>query len=155
MLQLVTIATCPPPGFYSKTNFNLTAYIAHRWYIQEQMNINYLPEQDNFCVSARYEKGPPTNVVTWAWLQPLLRWLRMVPGEIPIKVFNYARTGSVTGNERFGNLSAVVLRPDTDPAQLMVGPKFLPRLFWGPYWVIAGGPGPDTYTWYQLRQIFN
>ena len=46
---------CPPPGFDSKQNFNLTKYTGpDRWYVQEQMEILYLPLTWNYCTSAQY-----------------------------------------------------------------------------------------------------
>ena len=58
-----------------------------------------------------------------------------------VNVFNYANRNQVNGEPRVANLSAVALHPGTNPSQLLVGPKFIPRLFWGPYWVVAAGPG--------------
>merc|ERR1712203_1185387 len=33
--------SCPPPGFNSVENFNLSAWTEHPWYIQEQMPVIY------------------------------------------------------------------------------------------------------------------
>jgi hypothetical protein len=62
--------------------------------------------------------------------------------KIIVDVFNYANKNEVNGEATSGNLSAVVLDPENKPSQLLVGPSFIPRSFWGPYWVIdAGGSG--------------
>ena len=42
-------------------------------------------------------------------------------------------------------LSAEVRDPTR--GQLAVGPTLLPPATWGPYWVVAAGPGGATYDW--------
>merc|ERR1711991_550532 len=47
-------AECPPPGFNSLQGFNVTAYVGAPWYIQKQMVVRYLPENQFYCVRAQY-----------------------------------------------------------------------------------------------------
>lgn len=63
------------------------------------------------------------------------------PPFLTVDVFNYANKNEVNGKNQIGNLGGVVPKPNENPAQLLVGPKFLPRLLWGPYWIVAAGPG--------------
>ena len=53
----LTAAVCPPADFSTAQNFDLNSYVAGRWYIQEQMPTNYLPESQNYCVYAEYTLG--------------------------------------------------------------------------------------------------
>merc|ERR1719191_146979 len=60
VLFLAVIGTCahecPPANFSSIESFDLDTFISARWYIQEQMPVSYLPESQNYCVYAEYEK---------------------------------------------------------------------------------------------------
>lgn len=114
-------AACPPEGFDSVSGFNLTEYIAAPWYIQEQQVNSYQPENSLFCVRAAYlSDGADSGL---------------------LRVDNFAREGSVDGPRRgdsAAELRAAVV--DEDKGQLKVGPSFLPRALYGPYWVVALGP---------------
>ncbi len=46
---------CPPTGFDSIKDFNLSAWTEHPWYIQEQMPVVY-QRPPFFCVRASYEQ---------------------------------------------------------------------------------------------------
>jgi lipocalin len=114
------------------------------------MPVKYQPITALNCVTAKYRLSEKQNKATPASLvQPLLRWLRYSPNQVGIDVFNYANTDRVNGPPQIGNLSAVILDPIRYPGQLLVGPSFLPRLLWGPYWVIAAGgkTADDGYEW--------
>jgi hypothetical protein len=68
---------------FALQDFNLTAYIADRWYIQQQMPVSYLDEDSLYCVSARYEVTSDGDEVTdIGFLQPLLGALKYNPGEV-------------------------------------------------------------------------
>merc|ERR1711920_942040 len=43
---------CPPVR--TQPGFNLDTFISREWYIQQQQVTQYLPEELNYCVSARY-----------------------------------------------------------------------------------------------------
>ena len=63
-----------------------------------------------------------------------------------LDVFNQGRSGSVTGPLQSGGqflLSAFVV--DANRGKLAVGPPFLPRSTYGPYWVVATDARP--YSW--------
>ena len=55
-------------------------------------------------------------------------------------MFNYARIGSVDGEVAGAELRAYIADVN-DPSKLAVGPIGLPTDFYGPYWVLAAGPG--------------
>lgn len=129
----VLAATCPPPGFSSVSNFSLADYIARPWFPQQQSPNSYQPVGSLFCVRAEYRQPSP----------PAGR----------ILVFNQAKRGSVTGprqNPSNSLLNAVVR--DSQTGKLAVGPSFIPTALYGPYWVVAAGPGsPGTpdFTGYE------
>jgi len=116
---------CPPHGFHVKEDFNLTKYIGadHPWYAQEQMAIRYLPPEYNYCTRAKY----------------------VAVDDATIAIYNQARIGSVNGELTATELRGIVKHPE-EPAKLVVGPVRLPTIFYGPYWVIAAGPGSEA-TW--------
>lgn len=117
---------CPPPGFDSMSPFNLSAWVEHPWYIQEQMPVSYLRENRFYCVRAMYERI----------------------GEKEVKVLNEARDGSVTGEIRGREFGLKAVIPDLDdPSKLKVGPTFLPSFLYGPYWILYAGPDEDNYEY--------
>jgi len=98
-------------------DLDLEAFISKRWYVQQQMATKYLPEDTNFCVTARYEKKRRANLKGYT-----------------VNVFNRARRAD--GTERKGDLCAFI--PDAkDPARLKVAPCFLPSFTAGDYWIVA------------------
>ena len=98
-------------------NFDLDQYIQSRWYIQQQMEVSYLPKSQNQCVSAKYKKQKPTLF------------------GYTIDVLNLAYESDKSTKHQ-GNLCASQDGSD-DPAKLEVAPCFLPKLASGPYWVLA------------------
>lgn len=54
-------------------------------------------------------------------------------------MYNYANAGQVNGPKTDTHLNGIVSAER--PSQLQVGPKFLPSFLYGPYWVVAAGPG--------------
>jgi lipocalin len=117
---------CPPPGFDSMQNFNVTKYTGpDRWYSQEQMEVQSLPAEYNYCTAAEYTILTPTSV----------------------SVFNQARIGAVDGPPTQILIQAIIEDP-SQPSKLSVGPFEVPPQFYGPYWVLAAGPDVgDRYEW--------
>ncbi len=121
-------AECPPPGFDSAKDFNISAWVDHPWYIQRMMPVFYLPEDRFYCVRASYEQVSDDTV----------------------EVSNVAREGSVDGKESGGDMTLNANIPDLDdPSKLRVGPAFLPPSLYGQYWVVfAGGENaPEEYDY--------
>jgi len=56
-----TIKPCPPVGFDSLPNFDLTAYVSAPWYIQQQIPLVYQPVNQLYCVRAVYKPRDPAN----------------------------------------------------------------------------------------------
>ena len=90
-----------------------------RRYVHAQQPISYLPKDEIYCVTAEYTQTSATAV----------------------DVHNYANHDRVNGkvSDSGGTLQAVI-KDAASPAKLAVGPKFLPHLLYGPYWVVAYAP---------------
>lgn len=107
--------------------FNVSWFVAHKWYVQAQQPISYLPANEIYCVTAEYTQTSATSV----------------------DVHNYANSDRVNGkvSDSGGTLQAIIKDPNF-PSKLAVGPKFLPHVLYGPYWVVAaGGAQPGSYDW--------
>ncbi|KAJ3103400.1 hypothetical protein HDU96_009284 [Phlyctochytrium bullatum] len=117
---------CPPAGFDAVKEFNVTAYLG-QWYFQAQAPTQYLPVEQNFCVSARYTQ---TSANT-------------------ISILNTSRVGSTTGRIQATNPELKGTITDVSrPSKISVGPSFLPASIAGPYWIVATGPIVDgKYSW--------
>eukprot|EP00940_MAST-03C_sp_MAST-3C-sp2_P002953 g2953.t1 len=104
-------------------NFDLDAYMSKRWYIQQQMAVSYLPESQNYCVYAEYEKLKKKSF--WGYT---------------VQVHNYAQEKDGTVHDSKSIICAKVdSNYDTD-AKLRVGLCALPRVSGvttGPYWIVA------------------
>jgi lipocalin len=113
-------AMCPPTGFETVENFNITDFISGKWYIQQEMPTQYLPVSQNFCIEADYAlKG--RNVFGW-----------------DIQVHNFAQEKDGTIHDSGTFLCAKVVNKAR--GQLKVGPCFLPPWLLGSsgaYWVMA------------------
>ena len=132
-------STCAPVTTVDDPSFTLEAYAVHPWYVQQQMTVRYQPEDTLYCVRASYTLEPDGSV----------------------SVLNTANRGAVDGarqNPTLTRLRAVVADPQSDvpPSKLLVGPRFLPRFAYGPYWVVAaspeqprppGDPAGEGYDW--------
>jgi len=117
--------TCPPPDFESIKNFDLDAYAANRWYIQEMMVTNYLPKSQNWCVFAEYKRLAKKSF--WGY---------------DLHVHNHAEEQDGTvhdsdgkGGPPGGGIDAKIVNGQR--GQLAVAPSFLPTSAAGPYWVLA------------------
>ncbi|KAI8472609.1 MAG: hypothetical protein J3K34DRAFT_413662 [Monoraphidium minutum] len=144
-------AACPPAGFDSAADLDLTKFIEAPWYPQEQMPVFYQPVNSLYCVRAKYTPITPSNFADG------------------LNVINTARTGSVTGPQMGsdgGGFSSIVALPTkgtgaTATSKLQVGPGFLAPLakkglraatrpsrrnsfVFGPYWVVDYAP---DYSW--------
>jgi len=113
---------CPVKPVTVQENFDLESYISEPWWVQEQMAISYLPEDQNYCVRAQYNfDGKEPN----HWAQKL-GW--------DVQVENFSQ--EVDGTEV--NSGTTLCAKQKDGAKLLVAPCFLPpiKLFAGPYWVL-------------------
>ena len=55
--------TCPQVT--TQADFDFAQFISKRWFVQQQMATQYLPETWNFCVQAKYEDR--SNTGFWGW----------------------------------------------------------------------------------------
>lgn len=118
----------------TQTNFNLTEYVRDRWYIQQQQITTYLPLEENYCVTAKYNISD----------RKILGYKGVV-----LNVYNYANLNKVNGEEANKHNQVLCARvPNkTNPSKLLVAPCFLPNAFAGDYWVVAAGPKSYNYEW--------
>ena len=111
---------------------DLRAWTSHPWYVQEQQVVRYQPLDNFYCVRARYTLNDAGDEV---------------------EVYNSARRGGVDGedtNARGMRLRAVLEDKDASTSKLLVGPAFLPRFTYGPYWIVAVSPDvPDPELGYE------
>ena len=114
-------------------DLDLSAYTTHAWYVQQQQVVRYQPLDAFYCVRAEYTLNDAGDEV---------------------EVFNTARNGGVDGdptNAQGMKLRALVEDKDVSNSKLLVGPTFLPRFTYGPYWIVATSPDtPDPelgYDW--------
>merc|ERR1711988_1357869 len=106
-------------------DFNLTKYVSHKWFIQKQQAIKYLPVNERYCVVATYDQSDATHV----------------------KVHNYANIGKVNGqvddsDQHVKALGGICGKATSESGKLEVGPcdlSIISRFAFGPYWVIAAG----------------
>jgi len=108
---------CPP--VQTQRDFNLMRYIAEPWYIQQQMEINYLPKAWNYCVMARYEMMHKNSF--WGYT---------------LRVRNLAREADGTRHDS-SDLLRAYSTDEYDAARLAVAPFFIPKALSGDYWVLA------------------
>jgi len=111
--------TEPCPELSTLSGFDLEAYASKTWYVQEQAVTTYLPEFQNYCVTA---DCTVLEEPTWPW-------------KYTVEVNNRAQDAD--GNKYGGTINAAQTDPEEEPGKLMVAPGFLPRFFAGPYWVLA------------------
>jgi len=110
-------AACPPPGFSSTSSFDLDAYIAQPWHIQQQMPLPYLPAEYNHCVTASYRKKAKPSFFGYE-----------------IGVLNYAQNAE---GKPLGPLTEICAKVVNESmGQLKVAPCFLPSFLAGPYWIL-------------------
>lgn len=98
------------------SGFDLETYASRPWYIHQQAEIEYAPLEQNFCVKAEYTIR--NSHTFWGY---------------SVDVLNYAQ--DVNGAEFGGPLCA--FQEKENLSKLNVAPCFLPKIFSGPYWVVA------------------
>jgi len=132
LISSVVFGTCPQVTV--QPDLNVTEFARERWYIHQQMEVSYLPKENNYCVYAQYTKTSDTDV----------------------KVHNYANKDKVNGDVEDSDSELKLLggicgevADKKEPAKLRVGPCRVPfhSVSWGPYWIIAAGPSPSKYEW--------
>jgi len=133
----VQAASCPPQNFDSKQVFNPAKFFDGRWYPLMQLPVAYQRENDLFCVSADYKIEKTT-----------LCKLRGCD-DIVVRVFNAANSGGVNGPRSSAELNGVIKDPAT-PSKASVGPRFLPDILYGPYWVVEAGTYDDLLAGKQV-----
>lgn len=52
--------TCKPVR--TMAPFNVSEFVAHRWYVQAQQPIIYLPKAESYCVTASYTQTSATSI---------------------------------------------------------------------------------------------
>merc|ERR1711907_852650 len=97
-------------------NFDVATYASKPWYVQEQAPNAYTRVEQNRCVTAQYSVRDKKSF--WGY---------------KVDVLNYAEDAN--GNSIGGGLCADY--DENMPSQLKVAPCFLPKIFAGPYWVVA------------------
>lgn len=110
------------PNITTVPDFNLEEFISQPWFIQQQMETQYLPKSQNFCVRAKYSMLPDSS------------WRRFWGYKVQVRNVAQNANGDVQDS---GNTLCAGPDSSTDPAKLLVAPCFLPLSFGGPYWVIA------------------
>ena len=97
-------------------DFDIEEYASKPWYVQAQLPNRYQPIENLFCVRAVYTITSPTT----------------------LDVFNFARKGSVEGEPSNEGMVLNAFIPNVAiKSKLKVGPKFVPRVLYGDYWIVA------------------
>jgi len=101
----------------SVQTFDLAKYASRPWYIQQQAATIYLPENENYCVSARYT---------------VLEKKTLLGYDVKVRNVAYEKSGKIHDS---GDLIYAKI-VDAKTGKLEVAPSFLPTAFSGDYWVI-------------------
>mmetsp|Transcript_57445 Transcript_57445/g.132403 ORF Transcript_57445/g.132403 Transcript_57445/m.132403 type:complete len:202 (+) Transcript_57445:47-652(+) len=110
-------AACPPSGFDTTvTGFDITQYASARWFTQQQMEVTYLPKDQNHCVYADYTVKDKKSTLGY-----------------DVGVHNHAEESS--GKVHQVDICAKIV--DGKAGKLEVSPCFLPTAVAGPYWVLS------------------
>jgi hypothetical protein len=56
LIEKKTGGSCPPEGLRPMKAFNLTEFLAHPWYVQQQMIVIYQQPRDLFCTRDIYRR---------------------------------------------------------------------------------------------------
>jgi lipocalin len=137
---LVTGQTCPPTGFDAIDELDFDGYIAKRWYSIKQVEVQFQPKTQFYCVYAQYTKKRRTSFYC------LLRGCTDKP---TISVYNFARRRSVNGIRNTIRFEATITDPTNEPAKALIVPRIYPYRFrnGSNYWVVAAG------TWLDLPGV--
>jgi lipocalin len=108
-------------------SFNLTAWVEHEWYTQQQMPTVFQPKENLFCVRAYYDAVSPDE----------------------LDVLLTDNEGGVTGpNNEPGSMGfthkMIINDPVNAPSKMKLGAGFLPPSSYGDYWVLFAGPGGSS-----------
>ena len=97
-------------------DLDIEEYASKPSYVQAQLPNRYQPIENLFCVRAVYTITSPTT----------------------LDVFNFARKGSVEGEPSNEGMVLNAFIPNVAiKSKLKVGPKFVPRVLYGDYWIVA------------------
>lgn len=133
---------CPPAGLTVQQPFDLEAYISEPWWVQEQMETQYLPIEQNYCVKAQYTKD-------FSSLGRINRWLAKKKYGYDVLVENFSRREDGSQQNSGGNFFSNLCADQVDGAKLQVAPCWLPTSAAGPYWVLEfaeDDPNLGTYA---------
>jgi len=98
-------------------------YASARWYVQEQSITPYTPLSRAYCSYAQYTILEEDNDRTfWGYI---------------VGVDNYAEDAEGNRSEENVNGFLCAAQSRIEPGKLTVAPCFLPRIFGGPYWIVA------------------
>lgn len=118
-LRQSTASSCPPANFSTVASFDVNAFVAKRWYAQQQMEVLYLPRRQNFCVFAEYTLKKKSTFFGY-----------------DVAVHNHAEEEDGTVHDSGPSLLCAKIQ-DEKTGKLSVAPCFLPSFLAGPYWVVA------------------
>jgi len=99
-------------------DFDIVQYASAPWYSHQQAVNSYSPLEQNYCTTAEYTVKD--DATFWGYT---------------IGVSNTAQYAN--GIPVGGNLCAYQTEPEESASKLAVAPCFLPKVFAGPYWVVA------------------
>jgi len=108
------------PDVQTQSGFDLDTFISKPWFIQQQMETEYLPASKNYCVNAVYTKKDSATI--WGYT---------------ISVRNRAQEADGTQSDSGDGFLCAYGYDSNDPAKLAVAPCWLPTGFSGSYWVLA------------------
>jgi hypothetical protein len=136
---------CPPVGFDAMSIFNLTAYIAARWYVIRQKPVIYAGEE-TFCSYAEYriDPRPPKQGCFFPFV------CQYYNRRIYINVKNRGLRNSINGSENIATLSAIVPNAIQEPSKIQVSFRIPGRTN---YWIVAAGSYEEVLNGtYQVKQ---
>lgn len=108
------------PAVTTQPNFDLDTYISKPWYIQQQMETEYLRKSQNYCVNAKYTRKPSSSLLGYT-----------------ISVRNRAYTAAGVESDSGEDFLMAYNYDSKDAAKLAVAPWFVPKWFSGEYWVLV------------------
>lgn len=111
-------SSCPPKDFETVKDFDLDSFISKRWFIQQQMAVNYLPKSQNRCVYADYKLREKSF---WGY---------------DVSVHNHAEEVAAPHKVHDSGSTLCAKVVDKSRGKLEVAPCFLPTIAAGPYWVL-------------------
>ena len=106
-------------------NFDIHKYVSAKWFTHQQVETVYVPDIQNYCVSAEYTILDKPTFFGYTMTMDMY-------------------TEFVSGNGKTQKLCAQNSDPDM-PSKLSVAPCFLPKFAAGAYWVLAYDE-PDGYA---------